>query len=270
MGASWPWHCGTDLILPLGVQEHRVGQGPALPRRPVREIRRSHAGGLQGVHMNRWHSGYFSLRSAVMSDHEPTSPRETLPSDPEWDKPSEPTAIAGLGGATSASPLPSASSSHWPVSATMFEQGIRPRTRGHLSKMRRRLIVAAAAMGSVTGLFVGLGAWASAGATQPVTGSSSAGYLGSGGQGSNERSGPAAGGSSGHGWERGQVELHPDDLSGPGGNGRRGVFDEVRKGDELDLEERHCQGRTRPRTGDCQLNDHQGHSGLRANEWRRI
>ncbi len=132
-----------------------------------------------------------------MSDHEPTSPRETLPSDPEWDKPSEPTAIAGLGGATSASPLPSASSSHWPVSATMFEQGIRPRTRGHLSKMRRGLIVAAALVGSATGLFIGLGASSSAGAAQPVAASGSAGHLGSRGQGSNARSGPAAGGSSG-------------------------------------------------------------------------
>ena len=57
--------------------------------------------------------------------------------------------------------------------------------------------MAAALIGSVTGLFVGLGASSSAGAAQPVATSSSPGHLGSGGQGSNARSGPAAGGSSG-------------------------------------------------------------------------
>ena len=57
--------------------------------------------------------------------------------------------------------------------------------------------MAAALMGSVTGLFVGLGTSSSAGAAQPVAASSSSGHLGSGGQGSNARSGPAAGGSSG-------------------------------------------------------------------------
>ena len=57
--------------------------------------------------------------------------------------------------------------------------------------------MAAALMFSVTGLFVGLGASSSAGAAQSVAASSSTGHLGSGGQGSNARSGPAAGGSSG-------------------------------------------------------------------------
>jgi hypothetical protein len=52
-------------------------------------------------------------------------------------------------------------------------------------------------MGSVTGLFIGLGASSSAGAAQSAATSSSTGHLGSGGQGSNARSGPAAGGSSG-------------------------------------------------------------------------
>ena len=63
--------------------------------------------------------------------------------------------------------------------------------------MRRGLIAAAALMGSVTGLFIGLGTSSSAGAAQSVAASSSPGHLGSGGQGSNARSGPAAGGSSG-------------------------------------------------------------------------
>jgi hypothetical protein len=65
------------------------------------------------------------------------------------------------------------------------------------SKMRRGLVVAAALMGSVTGLFVGVGTSSSAGAAQSVATSNSTGHLGSGGQGSNARSGPAAGGSSG-------------------------------------------------------------------------
>jgi hypothetical protein len=54
-------------------------------------------------------------------------------------------------------------------------------------------------MSSVTGLFIGLGASSSApaSAAAPVAGSSPAGHFGSGGKGSNARSGPAPGGSSG-------------------------------------------------------------------------
>ena len=69
--------------------------------------------------------------------------------------------------------------------------------RAHLSHMRRGLIVAAALIGSVTGLVVGVGGSSSAGAAQSVASSGSPGHLGGGGQGSNARSGPAAGGSSG-------------------------------------------------------------------------
>jgi hypothetical protein len=68
---------------------------------------------------------------------------------------------------------------------------------GHLSHMRRGLIVTAALIGSVTGLVVGIGGSTSAGAAQSVTSGSSPGHLGAVGQGSNARSGPAAGGSSG-------------------------------------------------------------------------
>ena len=67
--------------------------------------------------------------------------------------------------------------------------------RRPLSKMRRGLVVAAALVGSVTGLFVGLGMSSSAEAAQSVATSSSTGHLGSDGHGSNARSGPAAGGS---------------------------------------------------------------------------
>ncbi len=131
-----------------------------------------------------------------MSEYVATSPRETLTPDPESAKTSGPT--VDLEGATSAPPLPPASSSGWPVSATMIGRADRPRVRRSLSNMRRGLIVAAAAMGSVTGLFVGLGTSSPASAAQSVAASSSSGHLGSsGGQGSNARSGPAAGGSSG-------------------------------------------------------------------------
>ncbi len=132
-----------------------------------------------------------------MSDYEPTGPRETLSSHTESAKTSRPrpTVVGGLEIAPSASPLPS--SSGWPLSATMAGSADRPRVRRSLSHTRRGLIVAAALIGSVTGLFIGLGASPSAGAAQSVAASSSLGHFGSGGQGSNARSGPAAGGSSG-------------------------------------------------------------------------
>jgi len=71
-----------------------------------------------------------------------------------------------------------------------------PRVRRSLSPLKGGLIVSAALLGSVTGLFIGLGTSSSAGAAQSVVSSSST-HFGSGGQGSNARSGPAAGGSSG-------------------------------------------------------------------------
>jgi hypothetical protein len=58
------------------------------------------------------------------------------------------------------------------------------------------LIVAAALVGSVTGLFVGLET-SSAGAAQAASASAAPGNFGAGGQGSNARSGPAAGGTTG-------------------------------------------------------------------------
>ena len=108
--------------------------------------------------------------------------------------PSERTIVGGLEGAVSSSIAP-ASSSRWPMSAIMAEQGRRPGMRASLSKMRRVLIVAAALMGSVAGLLVGVSS--SASAAQPVAAGTPPGHLGSGGQGSNARSGPAPGGSSG-------------------------------------------------------------------------
>jgi hypothetical protein len=133
-----------------------------------------------------------------MSDYELTRPRETPPSDIESGKTSAPTVVEGLGGEPSASPLPPASSSDWPITATMSEQAHRPRVQGSLSRMKRGLIVAAAVMGSVTGLFVGFGTASSASAAKSVAGgSSSTGHRASVGEGSNARSGPAPGGTSG-------------------------------------------------------------------------
>ena len=132
-----------------------------------------------------------------MSDYEPTGLRGTLFSDPESAKPSRPAVVEGLEGTASASPLPPSCSSGRPASAAMSEQGIRPKMRRPVSKMRRGLIAAAALMGSVTGLFVGIGSSSTASALQSVAPSSSSGHFGSGDEGSNARSGPAAGGSSG-------------------------------------------------------------------------
>ena len=131
-----------------------------------------------------------------MSDYEPTSRRETVTSDPESAKTSAPTVVGGLDRAASGPPLPPASSTGWPVSATVVGRADRPRVRRSLSNMKRGLIALAALMGSVTGLFIGLGTSSSAGAAQSVA-ASSRGHFGSGSQGSNARSGSAAGGSSG-------------------------------------------------------------------------
>src|ERR1700735_4262842 len=156
-------------------------------------IRGRHAGGLQGLHMNGVHSGYLRLRSVVMSDYEPTSRREALASGPESSKASGPTAVADSAAVTSASLHLPAASRNWLLSSPMKGQRSRPRMRGHLSHVRRGLVVAAALVGSVTGLVVGVGASSSAGAAQSAT-ARAPGHPGSGGQGSNARSGPAAGG----------------------------------------------------------------------------
>jgi hypothetical protein len=131
-----------------------------------------------------------------MNHDEPTNPREALPLDPEPTKMSVPTTVEGLPSGSSQSPLPSASQSNWPISATRAGQRDRPWVRGRLFHVRRGLIATAALMGSVTGLVLGVGA-SSAGAAQPVAASHSSGHFGSAGQGSNARSGPAPGGSSG-------------------------------------------------------------------------
>jgi hypothetical protein len=133
-----------------------------------------------------------------MSDYEPMSPCEILPSGGAESGATSGATVAGdLGSAASASPRPPASSPDWPASATMAEQARRPRVRRSLSNIRRGLIVATALMGSATGLVVGLGTSPLASAAQSVAASSSAGGPAAGGPGSNARSGPASGGASG-------------------------------------------------------------------------
>jgi hypothetical protein len=137
-----------------------------------------------------------------MNDYEPTIPGETTtspetpPPDPASGNSSAP-AVEDSRGATSTSLLPPASSSGWPASAKTDKRAEPPREREPLAKLMRALIVGTALVGSVTGLFVGLGLSSTAGAAQSVSGSSSSGQLGSGGQRSDARSGPAPGGSSG-------------------------------------------------------------------------
>jgi len=116
-----------------------------------------------------------------MNDYEPTSPPETLPARPVSSATSAPAVARNSGATTNVRPAPPAPSPAWAPSA---KQARRPRVRRLLSSRRTRRIVAAAVMCPVIGLSVGLATSTSASAAQ----------LGSG---SNARSGPAAGGSSG-------------------------------------------------------------------------
>ncbi len=132
-----------------------------------------------------------------MSENEPTSRRETHPTQLESLITSEPKAVEGVTGTVSASLLPPRSSPDAPTPVIIAEPGARPLMRRSLSKIRLGVIVAGALMASVTGMLVGLATSSSASAAQSVSTSRSPGNLGSGAQGSNARSGPAAGGSSG-------------------------------------------------------------------------
>ena len=131
-----------------------------------------------------------------MRDRESACPRDKVSSVLESVRTPESTAADLSMSDARKAPNPPASSPSWPLSATMNRQARPPTGRGLLSNLRRGVIVAAALIGSVTGLFIGLGT-SSAGAAQSVSASASPGHLGAGGRGSNARSGPAAGGTSG-------------------------------------------------------------------------
>ncbi len=79
----------------------------------------------------------------------------------------------------------------------MAPQERKPKVRRVLTKRKCRSIVAAAFLVPMIGLSVGLAASPSASAAQPAPTAHAAGTPGSSGGGSNARSGPAAGGSSG-------------------------------------------------------------------------
>jgi len=120
-----------------------------------------------------------------MNDYEPTSPAETLPARPFPRTKSAPVS-GGNSDATSHSgrPASSAFATDGPPSVTTAKQSIRPRVRRLLPSRRIGRLVAAALMAPLLGLSVGLATSTSAAAAQPASGS-------------NARSGPAAGGSSG-------------------------------------------------------------------------
>jgi hypothetical protein len=73
-------------------------------------------------------------------------------------------------------------------------------------------------------------------------------------------------------WHRQQrlhVGLHIVDISGSEGDRQRGVLYDISERHELDLGERNYNRRRRPRPWDNQRNDHHGHAGHRATDWRR-
>ena len=204
-----------------------------------------------------------------MSDYEPASRRDTVPAGPESGGTSATKGAAGSDDAACASSVPPAPASARVVSATMDGPANVPRVRRSLSPLKGGLIVSAALLGSVTGLFIGLGTSSSARARDPWCPAAPHIWIRRPGIQRTIRAGRP--GIFRHGGQRGQIELHPGHVSGSGGNGRRGVFDEVREGDNIfDLEKRHLQGRTRQSCWDRQFDHRQGHAGPRANDRRRI
>jgi hypothetical protein len=134
-----------------------------------------------------------------MNDYDPPSPDETLPTRPVSSAGSGPSTIGSSGDAGATPPDPSASSSDSPASASVSTAapGRRPRVRRMLWNRKGGRIMAAAVMVPVIGLSVGLATSPSASAGQLASGARPAGGPLSGGGGSNARSGPAAGGSTG-------------------------------------------------------------------------
>ena len=72
-----------------------------------------------------------------------------------------------------------------------------------------------------------------------------------------------------HGQQRVDVELHDDDIGRSAGDRQRGVLDDIPERHELDLGKCHYTRQRRPRTWDHQRNDHHGHAGHRATDWRQ-
>lgn len=168
--------------------------------------------------MNGWHSGYLRLRSVVMSDYESASPGRICPQISNRTKHQGQQLSKVLRAQLLhrrshqrlhpiAQPQPPCPSKH---------PG--QRGRGSLSHMRRGLIVAAALMGSVTGLFLGLGTSPSASAAQSVSSTSSTGQLASVSGHPTRPEGDHRARSGACSGRVHPVERHPDDLCGSGGH----------------------------------------------------
>jgi len=134
-----------------------------------------------------------------MKDYEPTSPHDTLSAHPVLSATSGPSAAESSGGAGAGPPPPPALSPDSSASVPRARQARRPRVRRLLSNKKSGRIEAAALMCAVIGLTAGCATSPSAPATSPsaTTGNIASGSRAAGGGGSNARSGPAAGGSSG-------------------------------------------------------------------------
>jgi hypothetical protein len=125
-----------------------------------------------------------------MNEYEPTIPDETPPAEPVARATASPPVA---GSPSTAAPALAPRASRPDRAAPKANDARRPRPRRWLWNRRSGRILAASVMFSVSGLSLGLATSPPASAAPP---SAPAGHFGSGG-GSNARSGPAAGGSSG-------------------------------------------------------------------------
>jgi hypothetical protein len=153
-----------------------------------------------------------------MNNYDP-SPEGTDPDHSAASTTSEPSMAGGSVDAARAAPAPTSCLPEWSVGVTADHQQRKPKARHVLTKKKCRRIVAAAMLAPMIGLSVGLLASPAASAAQPAS-SAHAGPPGGAGGGSNARSGPAAGGVLGHGYQRVQVGLHHDHLSRSEGDRR--------------------------------------------------
>ncbi len=161
------------------------------------------------------------------------------------------------------------------LSCTASTEGVPMFTRRlSFSRYAARFLAAGIAAVVIGGGAVGIvsatsssGSGTAAAATSP---SATTGQRVSGGAGSNARSGPAAGGSSGTVDSVSGLGVHPNHVSRSEGDRERGVLYDLPEGDELELGERGHDRRTRPRTGEDQWNHHHGQPGQRATGRQQI
>ena len=139
-------------------------------------------------------------------------------------------------------------------------------------KLTKSIAIAASAIVIGGGAYSIVSATASTGAgtTTPASSTSAAsGQRALGGGGSNARSGPAAGGASGTVDSVSKSSFTILTSAGQKVTVNKASSTKYAEGDELDLGERHRERRKRPRAWDDQRNDHHGHAGHGATDWRR-